>query len=90
MKNVEKETAYSEARLNHIFNNSKNLVKSVDRGSALRYINKYYDDVRSINGSFNYDRYKKFFKQLDKKARPFQDFEQYFKDAMANATYKKY
>ena len=90
LKNVEKETAYSEARLNHIFNNSKNLVKSVDRGSALRYINKYYDDVRSINGSFNYDRYKKFFKQLDKKARPFQDFEQYFKDAMANATYKKY
>ena len=64
LKNVEKETAYSEARLNHIFNNSKNLVKSVDKGSAMRYINKYYDDVRSINGSYNYDRYKKVFQPV--------------------------
>ena len=90
LKNVEKETEYSVARLDHIFNNSKNLVKALDKSSALRYINKYYDDVRSTNGSFNYDQYKKFFSQLDEKNWPFNDFQEYFKQVMALASYRRY
>jgi len=90
LKNIEKKTNFSEARLTHIFNNSKNLVKSLDTLQALGYINRNFDDIRSINGSYNYDEYKRFFDKMDKKNWPFTDFQEYFEHVVSIATYKRY
>lgn len=90
LKNNEKGASFTEARLNHIFNNSKNLVKSLDTGQALRYINRNFDDLRSINGSYNYELYKTFFDNMEPSSWPFTDFQEYFKHVVSLGTYKRY
>jgi len=90
LKDKEKGTALSPARLNHIFNNSKNLAKSLDRSQAVCYINRNFDDVRSVNGSYNYGLYKTFFENMDKSQWPFTDFQEYFRHVVSLGTYKRY
>jgi len=90
LKNVEKGTKFSEARLDHIFNNSKNIVKTLDKTQALRYINKKFDDLRFINGSLNYDVYKRYYASLDKSKWSFKNFEEFYTQVVSLGTYKRY
>ena len=90
LKNVEKGSPFGEARLTHIFNNSKNLAKSIDKSSMMRYINKNFDDITLQTGSLNYERYKKFFNEVGSDKWPFHDFEDYYKQVISVANYKRY
>ena len=90
LKNMEKESPFAQARIDHIFNNSKNIVKSVDKVTALRYINRKFDEICIINGSLNYQLYKDFFTHLQPSQWPFTDFEDFFKRSVNAALYKTY
>ncbi len=90
LKNIEKGTKFSEARLDHIFNNSKNIVKTLDNVQGLRYINSKFDDLRFLNGSLNYDIYKRYYATLDKDRWPFKNFEEFYARVVSLATYKRY
>ena len=90
LKNIEKGNQFTPARLAQFFNNSKNLVKVVDKFHAMGYINNKFDDLRFLNGSLNHALYKKYFRPVNKQNRPFSDFAEYYKNALSYSTYSKY
>jgi|7_EtaG_2_1085326.scaffolds.fasta_scaffold00535_2 hypothetical protein len=90
LKNIETGMLFPPTRLDHFFNNSKNLANSVDNRTALGYINRKFDRVPSQVGSLNHDRYKIFFKNIPPANRPFSDFEEYYKKVLSVATYNKF
>ena len=90
LKNIEKGGIFPETRLKHIFNNSQNLANSLDKQRAIGYINRNFDEIRSVNGSLNYSLYKKFFNEMKPENWPFVDFETYYKQAVALSTYQRY
>jgi hypothetical protein len=55
IRNIESELNYSETVLNNIIENATDLVKRVDRGSAMSYTISKFDNVEHFNGSTFYD-----------------------------------
>ena len=55
IRNIESGLNYSETILNNIIENATDLVKRVDRGSALSYTISKFDNVEHFNGSTFYD-----------------------------------
>jgi len=55
IRNIETGLDYSEAQIQQISKNAENIVKKLDRPSAMRYIISKFDNVQHFEGSLFYD-----------------------------------
>jgi hypothetical protein len=55
IRNIETGLDYSEAQIQQISKNAENIVKRLDRPSAMRYIISKFDNVQHFEGSLFYD-----------------------------------